>query len=113
MHIQAEQHKPLRSFVCNVLFRSSLESHRSAREGERGREGGEMEGGTESLLTCSLCPLPSPSHWSNRIRTKMIGSREGGKGRERKKVTGAEEGKGRVETCAELNLSELFQLGSC
>lgn len=42
----------------------------------------------------------------------MIGSREGGKGREKKKVTREEEEKEKVETCAELNLSKLFQSGS-
>lgn len=58
MHIQAEQHNLLRSFVCNVLFTSLLESHRSAREGERGREGGETEGGTGLLVNMLFVSAP-------------------------------------------------------
>lgn len=80
------------------------------REKETGKRGGKTEEGREPLLTCSLCPLPSPSHWSNRIETKrLVAWREEKEERKRKQVTGEE--KGKVETCARLNL-KLFQLGS-
>ena len=85
-HTHTQKDKLLRSFAHNVLVvlhekaigqLERLRERGGEREGEEGG-GGERERGKQCSLTCSLCPSLSTSRRSERLRIKMISSREKG-----------------------------------
>ncbi len=51
VHTRAQEHKPLRSFVCNVLFGLHWKAIGQLDE-ETGERGSEMEGGKEGGSPC-------------------------------------------------------------